>query len=300
MIKPTLVILAAGMGSRYGKLKQMDAFGPNGETIIDYSIYDAIQAGFGKVVFVIRESFREEFERVFTKKFADKVDIAFVTQELNNIPEGYETHPERQKPWGTAHAVWVAHTEVDGPFAVINADDYYGQEAYSVLVDYFNQSTDENYAVVGYKLKNTLSDHGTVNRGVCYSDEDNNLTKVVECVAIKRKEDGSVTYPDGEGESELDENALVSMNMWAFKPSYFDYFHDGFGQFLEEKGMILKSEYFIPIIIDDLINSGTLEVKVLETDSDWFGVTYIEDKPIVQEKLQALIDNGVYPKNLFA
>lgn len=300
-MKPTLVILAAGMGSRYGKLKQMDAFGPNGETIIDYSIYDAIRAGFGKVVFIIREYFREEFESVFNEKFSDKIELAYVTQELDNIPDGYDIHPDREKPWGTAHAVWVAKDKVKEPFAVINADDFYGRDSYQVLVDYFNAHAESrDYAVVAYRLDNTLSDHGTVNRGVCYGDDKGNLTKVVECEKISKQDDGLISFPNGDESTFLEEDTLVSMNMWAFKPSYFEHFEKHFREFLKERGGELKSEFYIPLLVDKLINSGELAVNLLDTDSEWFGVTYMDDKPIVMEKLCALIDKKEYPENLFS
>jgi len=299
-MKPTLVVLAAGMGSRYGKLKQMDGFGPNGETIIDYSIYDAIQAGFGKVVFIVREYFLEEFRNSMDSKFSSKIDLAYVTQELSSIPAGIEVHPDREKPWGTAHAVWVAKDEVDGPFAVINADDFYGADSYQVLTDYFAASTSKDYAVVAYRLKNTLSDHGTVNRGVCYSDDNGHLTKVVECTKIQREDDGAVRYPDEAGDKQvLADDTLVSMNMWAFLPSYFDHVDQQFGDFLSNAGMELKSEFYIPSVIDKLITDGDLNVEVLDTDSSWFGVTYQADKPIVMEKLNKLIDSGAYPNKIY-
>lgn len=300
MIKPTLLVLAAGMGSRYGKLKQMDGFGPNGETIIDYSIYDAIQAGFGKVVFIVREYFMEEFKTLMDSKFGDKIELVYVTQELNNIPTGIEVHPEREKPWGTAHAVWVAKDVINEPFAVINADDFYGSDSYKVLHSYFTEDHTDNYAVVAYYLKNTLSDHGTVNRGVCYTNDDNCLTKVVECTKIQREKDGVVRYPNGDGtKKELGDDTLVSMNMWAFKPSYFDHVNKQFEDFLRSSGKELKSEFYIPTAVDKLINDGTLNVDVLDTNSSWFGVTYQEDKPIVMEKLNALIEAGAYPKKLY-
>jgi len=300
MTKPTLIVLAAGMGSRYGKLKQMDGFGPNGETIIDYSIYDAIQAGFGKVVFIVREYFLEEFRYAMDPKFGDKIELVYVTQELDNIPSGIEVHPEREKPWGTAHAVWVAKDEVKEPFAVINADDFYGADAYKVLNDYLTEDKTDNYAVVAYYLKNTLSDHGTVNRGVCYSNKEKYLTKVVECTKIQREDDGVVRYPNEDGSKiELSDDTLVSMNMWAFKPSYFDHVNSQFVDFLNSEGMELKSEFYIPSAVDKLINDGALNVDVLDTDSSWFGVTYQEDKPIVMEKLNALIEGGAYPERLY-
>lgn len=299
MSKPTLLVLAAGMGSRYGKLKQMDAFGPNGETIIDYSIHDAVKAGFGKVVFIIREYFKEEFQSAFDKKWSHKIECVYVTQELDKVPEGSEYRADREKPWGTAHAVWVAKDVINGPFAVINADDYYGTTSFKVLTDFFTrEAANEDYAVVAYYLKNTLSDHGTVNRGICFQDEAGHLTKVIECTKIARQEDGNITYP--EGEVSLVDDTLVSMNMWAFKSSYFEHTGKAFKQFLAEQGQELKSEFYIPAIVDELINADQLNVKVLDTDSDWFGVTYMDDKPIVQQKLQQLLDDGVYPADIFA
>lgn len=300
MIKPTLIVLAAGMGSRYGKLKQMDGFGPNGETIIDYSIYDAIQAGFGKVVFIVREYFMEEFKALMDPKFEDKIELVYVTQELDNIPSGIDVHPEREKPWGTAHAVWVAKDVVNEPFAVINADDFYGADAYHVLNKYLTEDQTDNYAVVAYYLRNTLSEHGTVNRGVCYSNADKYLTKVVECTKIQKETDGVVRYPnEAGGKNTLEEDTLVSMNMWAFKPSYFDHINQQFEDFLKSSGKELKSEFYIPSAVDKLINDGVLKVDVLDTNASWFGVTYQEDKPIVMEKLNALIEGGAYPVKLY-
>lgn len=297
-MKPTLVVLAAGMGSRYGGLKQMDAFGPNGETIIEYSIYDAIRAGFGKVVFVIRDFFKKDFEELFAPKLEGKIEYAFVTQEITKIPDGYDIHPERQKPWGTAHAVYVAKDEVKGPFAVINADDYYGKESYQAITDYFIEFSD--YCLVGYFLRNTLSDHGTVNRGICASDTEGNLATVIERTKIKQGEDGVVRYTNSDtDQGELDINSLVSMNMWGFTKDYFEYFEKYFGEFLKANGMILKSEYYIPKLIDDLIRTKQKEVKVLETESEWFGVTYQEDKPVVIEKINNLLERKVYPEVLW-
>jgi len=299
MSKPTLLILAAGMGSRYGKLKQLDAFGPSGETIIDYSIHDAIKAGFGEIVFIIREYFKEEFKTRFDSKWGDRIKCTYVTQELDKVPKGSTYIESREKPWGTAHAVWVAKDYINGPFAVINADDYYGTHSFKVLTNFFDNEKGKDYAVVAYYLKNTLSEHGTVNRGVCYQNDEGNLTKVVECTKIARKEDGSITYPDGDSEGSLTDETLVSMNMWAFQPSYFDYATKSFSEFLAKDGDKLKSEYYIPSLVDQLINDGELNVKVLDTDSDWFGVTYMDDKPFVMEKLNKLIKDGIYPDNLF-
>lgn len=302
-MKASLLVLAAGMGSRYGGLKQMDAFGPNGETIIDYSIYDAIDAGFTKVVFVIRESFKEAFVGAFSKKFQDKIEVAFVTQELDKLPLGLQYPDTREKPWGTGHAVYVAKDEIDGPFAVINADDYYGQRAYKVLIDFFKKQMDEgkeDYAVVAYRLHNTLSDHGTVNRGVCYADDQGNLEKVVERTKIERHNDGIIRFPHNNHSHELEENTLVSMNMWAFYPSYFEYAAEALNSFIKERSTEEKSEFYIPALVDELIQNDVLDVKVLDTDSQWFGVTYQEDKPIVIEKLNKLIESGAYPKELWS
>lgn len=303
-MKPTLLILAAGMGSRYGKLKQMDAFGPNGETIIDYSLYDAINAGFGKVVFIIRDFFREEFETYFRSKLTGRIEMEFVSQELSNVPEGCVYNSEREKPWGTAHAIWVAKNVINEPFGVINADDYYGVDSFNQLAEFLRQSDRDNtndYAVVAYYLRNTLSEHGTVNRGVCKVDENTqDLVDVKECIKIKRDEDGVIRYPDGEARLVLPENTLVSMNMWGFLPSYFRYCDQIFTDFLKEDGMKLTSEFFIPVIIDKMIQQQILDVKVLDTESDWFGVTYQEDKPFVMEKINQLIDRGVYPDKLWS
>jgi dTDP-glucose pyrophosphorylase len=303
-MKPSLVILAAGMGSRYGGLKQMDEFGPNGETIIDYSIYDAIQAGFGKVVFVIRESFRKAFQEFFSGKFESRIQVEFVTQELDHLPDGFTVPEGREKPWGTAHAVQMAKGAVNEPFLVINADDYYGKEAYQVAADFFAALPEEPagkkiYNVIGYKLVNTLSDHGTVNRGVCEADEEGNLTGIKECKKIIREADGVIRYPDGDGKEELAEDAIVSMNMWGFYPSYFDFFERDFSAFLKEQGRELTSEYYIPDLIDHLIASDEAEVKVLSSESNWFGVTYKEDKPHVVAKLEEMIAEGLYPKDLW-
>lgn len=299
--KPALVILAAGMGSRYGGLKQMDAFGPNGEAIIDYSIYDAIRAGFGKIVFVIRERFRDEFRDVFSGKFDDRVEVAYVMQELDKLPEGYACPEGREKPWGTAHAVWVAKEAVREPFAVINADDYYGIGAYDTLYRFLASKTaQEEYGVVGYYLDNTLSDHGAVNRGICEGSPDGYLENVEEIVGIERHEGGRITYRgQTAGSRQLSGETLVSMNMWAFHPSYFDYFETHFRDFLDRRVNEPKSEYFIPTLVDELIRAGERKVRILTSRDAWFGVTYQEDKPIVMERLNKLIKAGKYPENLW-
>jgi NDP-sugar pyrophosphorylase family protein len=298
-MKPTLLVLAAGMGSRYGSLKQMDAFGPNGESIIDYSIHDAIDAGFGKVVFIVRDYFMAEFKEMFDKRFGDKIELVYVTQELNKIPEGHSYNPERSKPWGTAHATLMASGVINEPFAVINADDFYGRQSYKVLHDFLVNDHSTDYCVVSYYLKNTLSEHGTVNRGVCYDDGNDNLKHVVECVKIGIEADGTISYPTEEGSNVLTPDTLVSMNMWGFKPSYFKLTEDEFKCFLEDHGQELKSEFYIPTVIDNLIHNEILKVKILKTNSEWFGVTYPEDKAAVQTQLSDLIAKGEYPATIW-
>ncbi len=297
----TLLILAAGMGSRYGGLKQMDSFGPNGETIIEYSIYDAINAGFTKVVFVIREYFRKDFEAFFKKRLGDRIKMEFVTQELYDIPSGSRYIAYREKPWGTAHAVLRGKDVINGPFAVINADDYYGIDAYSTLIKFFKQNKKKDtYAVVAYRLKNTLSDYGTVNRGICKSDKHGYLTEVVETLKISKNKDGSGVYDSPSGPKKLSANSLVSMNMFGFLPSYFSKTEKHFKKFLKEHGMEMKSEFFIPFTLDTMINSNTAKVKVLTSQSKWFGVTYKDDKPNVVKAIKKLISAGLYPKNLWS
>lgn len=297
----SLVVLAAGMGSRYGGLKQMDSFGPNGETIIDYSLYDAYRAGFTHVVFIIREYFAEAFQAVFDPKLKGRMEVDYVYQELDNLPFPYAYPAEREKPWGTGHAVWVAHTAVDGPFAVINADDYYGPESYVTLFQFLTSDrAKEEYSVVGYKLNNTLSEHGAVNRGVCKVNPESYLQGIVECKQIERDEFGVITYPDQDGQVRtLAGDVPVSMNMWGFYPSYFDFFNREFGQFLAQNGQELKSEFYIPTLIDTLIHSGERQTKVLECNAEWFGVTYREDKAFVSRRLDALIEANVYPESLW-
>ncbi len=301
MEKPTLVVLAAGMGSRYGGLKQMDSFGPNGENIIDYSIYDAILAGFGKIVFVIREKFRADFESFFSGKFDHLIEVEYVAQELDLLPEGFSLPADREKPWGTGHAVLIARNLVRTPFAVINADDFYGRDAYMQIKEFFDRpDAGHDYCVVGYYLKNTLSDHGAVNRGVCYVDDENNLQKVEELVNIARKSDGGIACEvDGEIRI-LEEDTVVSMNIWGFLPSYFDFAEEAFKVFLTDRMHEPKSELYIPKVIDDLIDSKALNVRVLQSDSNWFGVTYQADKPHVSDQISKLIENGTYPSRLWS
>src|SRR6186713_3279509 len=297
----SLVVLAAGMGSRYGGLKQMDAFGPNGETIIDYSLYDAQRAGFNHVVFIVREYFADAFKAVFDPKMKGRMEVDYVYQELINVPHSVDIPADREKPWGTGHAIWVAHEKINGPFAVINADDYYGPESYVTLYDFLNEQRDkEEYSVVGYKLDNTLSEHGAVNRGVCEVDDDGYLKHITECKQIIRDDNGVISYPDEDGSVNLlNADDPVSMNMWGFYPSYFKFFEQQFDEFLKKNLSDLKSEYYIPTLIDHLIISGKRQTKVLHCDAEWFGVTYREDKEFVSERLDNLIEKGVYPGRLW-
>ena len=302
-MKATLLILAAGMGSRYGGLKQMDEFGPNGETILDYSIYDAMNAGFTKVVFVIRDFFKEEFIQFFDGKFNDRVEVVYVTQELHMVPKGCEYDIKREKPWGTAHAIWVARDVINEPFAVINADDYYGKESFVALMDFLKsneQIGEEKYSLVGYKLINTLSKHGTVNRGVCSVNKNDELAGIVETLKIGFTEDNRIAYPHEDGHPcYLEPDTLVSMNMWGFYPSFFSYAEEYFRNFVISHADNITAEFFIPLLIDKLTDDGDEMVEVLSCDAEWFGVTYKEDKPFVVEKLNRLIEAGKYPLNLW-
>ncbi|QZT37776.1 nucleotidyltransferase [Halosquirtibacter xylanolyticus] len=298
-MKPTLLILAAGMGSRYGGLKQLDAFGPSGETILEYSIYDAIRAGFGKVVFVIRKSFAEEFKSKFASKLEGKIEVDYVFQELDNLPEGYSLPEGREKPWGTGHAVLVAKDAIKEPFAIINADDFYGKDAFVALSQYLSSCTKQSeYCMVGYHLHKTLSDFGSVSRGVCKTDENDMLVEITERTKIVGEEDG-IYYYEGEEKNLLDPKTAVSMNCWAFMPGFFDYLQKGFVSFLGRAGEEMKSEYFFPFEVSDQLKSDNITVKVLDSDADWFGVTYPEDKPEVQSKLNKLIKRGDYPEDLW-
>ena len=301
-MKPTLFVLAAGMGSRYGGLKQLDGLGPNGETIMDYSIYDAIRAGFGKVVFVIRRVFEADFREKIVSKYADRIPVELVFQELDNLPAGFKVPEGREKPWGTNHAVLMGKDVIHEPFAVINADDYYGRESFQVLADYLKsiEGTEGKYAMVGYRVSNTLSESGSVARGVCETNEQGFLTKVTERTKILREEDGVIRFIEEDGKTALDENTPVSMNMWAFTPDYFRYSEQCFVEFLKEHGNELKSESYIPSLVDELIHFGKATCRVLDTPSRWFGVTYATDRPQVVEKFAQLVKDGVYPSPLFA
>ncbi len=300
-MKPTLFVLAAGMGSRYGGLKQLDGLGPNGETIMDYSIYDAIQAGFGKVVFVIRRVFEQDFREKIVSKYEGRIPVELVFQDLDNLPAGFKVPEGREKPWGTNHAVLMGKDAIKEPFAVINADDYYGSESFKVLADYLTsiEGTEGKYAMVGYRVCNTLSEGGTVARGVCETNDEGYLTKVTERTKILREEDGVIRFIEEDGKTALAENTPVSMNMWALTPDYFRHSEEYFIEFLKEHGQELKSEFFIPLMVDVLINSGKATCKVLDTPSKWFGVTYATDRPAVVAKFKELHEQGLYPNKLF-
>lgn len=298
-MKPTLLVLAAGMGSRYGGNKQLDEVGPSGETIIDYSIYDAIRAGFGKIVFVIRRDIEDQVKERFVKKLKGKIEVDYVFQEITNIPIGAKVTPERVKPWGTSHAVMVADKKIDEPFGVINADDYYGYDSYKILHDFLVNDKDPNcYCIVGYKLGNTLSDHGTVNRGVCNVDEKGLLKNIVEVLKIEKTADGAEA-PTGEGKTSYSGNEIVSMNLFGFKPSCFDILHEDFREFIDKQGMDPKSELLIPATLDRFIKKGVIKIKVLMSNERWFGVTYREDKPFVVESIREMVRKGVYPESIY-
>lgn len=297
-MQPTLVILAAGMASRYGSMKQIQGFGPGGETIMDYSIYDAIRSGFGKVAFIIREKFAADFKEIFEAKLKGKIETAYVYQELDYFTEGFEIPAERTKPWGTAHAVLCAKDEVNETFAVINADDFYGHNAFENASAFLqNSCTKKNYAIVGYDLLKTLSDYGTVNRGVCGLDSNGNLATITERINIAKKE-GKIICDDGSEPKELSLDTRVSMNFWCFHPSFFSYTQKLFNEFLAKHGKESKSEFFIPIVADQFIKEGG-KVEIIPTTSSWFGVTYKEDAPFVENSLNQLISNGEYPTYLW-
>ncbi len=300
-MKPTLFVLAAGMGSRYGGLKQLDGVGPSGETIMDYSIYDAINAGFGKLVFVIRKSFEDDFREKIVKKYEQKIPVELVFQELDKLPEGFTVPANRVKPWGTNHAVMMGKDVINEPFAVINADDFYGRESYRFLGDFLSQLVNSKnlYSMVGYRVGNTLSESGAVARGICEMDENHNLLGIVERTQVMRI-DGVVKYKDENNNwVAIDDNTPVSMNMWGFTPDYFAYSEDYFVDFLKKNAENITAEYFIPLLINHLVTNKMATVKVLDTPSKWFGVTYPEDRPGVVTKLQKLVDEGVYPSPLW-
>jgi len=299
-MKPTLLILAAGMASRYGSMKQIDGFGPNGETIIDYSIHDAIKAGFGKVVFIIKEEFLENFRNIFDPKLQGKIEVDYVFQNFDLKQFGIEEDIYREKPWGTAHAILAGRKAVKEPFCVINADDFYGFDAYKKMVDFLNEeATDSNYSIIGYQIGKTLSDFGAVSRGVCKVDEGGNLKEIVERTKVY-SENGVIVYEENDKQYPLDFETPVSMNFWGFTPAVFEITEELFKEFALENKANPKAEFFIPLIGENLVKSNTATFKVIPTSNQWFGVTYKEDKPFVQACIDQLIKDGMYPEKLWS
>jgi UTP-glucose-1-phosphate uridylyltransferase len=293
-MKPTLLVLAAGMGSRYGGNKQLDQVGPSGETIIDYSIYDAIRAGFGKIVFVIRRDIEDQVKERFVNKLKGRIEVDYVFQEITNLPKGIKVTPDRQKPWGTSHAILVTEKKIKKPFGVINADDYYGVESFTILKDFLVDDKDQNnYCIVGYKLGNTLSEHGHVNRGVCSVDSKGFLSNIVETRQIEKTKDGA-SAPAHDGKvHHFTGNEIVSMNLWGFKPSCYHFLSEEFRNFLNKSGMDPKSELDIPTSVDKFVKNGQITIKILMSNERWFGVTYREDKPFVVESINRMISKGI-------
>ena len=288
-----LLVMAAGMGSRYGGLKQLDQVGPNGETIIDYSVYDAIKAGFTKVVFIIRKDFEDQFKSQITEKYSEKIDIAFSFQNLDDLPGSFLCPEGRIKPWGTGHAILSAKELIDEPFVVINGDDFYGQESFNVIADYYNNGGNQ-FSMVAFRLDKTLSSHGAVTRGVC-STEKEKLNSVIETEDIEEKDNIILSNRN----ISFDGSEPVSMNMWGFTPSLFSYLSKGFVDFLNAESNELKSEYLIPSVINNLIQNKLEDVHVLRSNASWFGVTYKDDKPVVKRRINELINSGIYPSHLF-
>jgi len=301
-MRPTIVVLAAGLASRYGSLKQIDQFGPSGETIIDYSIYDAIKAGFGKVVFIIRRNIEAEFKEVFLGKFGDHIEVDYAFQEIDIVPAGKQVPHERIKPWGTGHAVLMASDKVNEPFAVINADDFYGSTSFQLLYDYLVQMENDalDACLIGYRLKNTLSDHGYVSRGICTLSPDQFLEKVTERTHVYKGQNNHIYYIENEEQDTLSGEELVSMNLFGFTPSFFEILKTGFKEFMERNVENPKAEYFLPFAVTLMLKQYAVKMPVIETPEMTYGVTYQKDKPIVKEMIRKLVDKGVYPKNLWA
>ena len=300
-MKTTLLVLAAGLGSRYGGMKQLDHLGPDGETLMEYSIYDALQAGFNKIVFVIRHGFEEDFKKMFIHKLEDKAEIAFAYQEMDNLPPHNDFDGNRDKPWGTAHAIWVAHDVIREPFAVINADDFYGRASFAAMANFLhNQARQQSnhYAMVGYKLQNTLSVHGSVARGIC-STKNNMLEKVEEHTNITTDVGGKIINQKNGQIKTLSADSIVSMNFWGFTHEIFHYLEEKLHNFLQYHRKDKKTELFIPFVVDELLQSGTISVEILESDAPWFGVTYYEDKFHAIDRLRKLIEASEYPQYLW-
>ena len=299
MDKPTLLIMAAGLGSRYGSLKQIEPIGPGGEALIDYSVYDAIRTGYGKVVFVIKEEIEEDFRECLLNRFENRIETDYVFQELDMLPEGYSVPPGRKKPWGTAHAILIAEKAISTPFAAINADDFYGFEALGEMQSFLSErERGTDYAMIGYMLKNTLSEHGTVSRGVCNIDEEDYLKSVTELTEIKKENSGIVYYKDGKSFS-LPEDSTISMNFWGFTPDVFGQIRKRFSLFLDESINDPKAEYYIPVLVDQLIRANEARVKVLRCNAAWFGITYREDRYAARRCILKKIENGEYPRELW-
>lgn len=298
-MKPTLLILAAGLGSRYGGVKQMDKIGPSGESIIDYSVYDAIRAGFKKVVFVLNSKIIDDFKTIYEPRLKNKIKTEYILQELNHLPEGYTCPPNRLKPWGTGHAVLVAEKYIHEPFAVINADDFYGAQAYQLIADFLinAENSQNNFAMVGFILKNTLSNHGTVSRGICRVDN-GLLTEVIERTQI-HKQGNQVVYGSKGNEMPISGESIVSMNFWGFTPEYFKQTGKEFQKFIQKNFDQLDAEFYMPFALSQLLKSNEATCEVLTSNSKWFGVTYKEDKEATIEKITSLIKQGVYPENLW-
>lgn len=298
-MKSTLVLLAAGMGSRYGGLKQLDPMGPNNETLMDYSIFDAIRANFGKVVFIIRRDIEEAFKTQIGSKYEKYIPVEYAFQALDDLPGNFKVPEGRVKPWGTGHAIYAARNIVKGPFVLINADDFYGRDGYAKLGEFLTQSAGNEFAMCGFLMKNTVSENGSVSRGICDIDAQGNLANVVEHTKIIKENGKYISCLDNGEKVEFAADTVVSMNMWGFQDSLFDYLEELFIEFLKEKGSELKSEFYIPFVVDALVKANKCTAKVLISDSAWFGVTYPEDKPEVQKNLKQLIAEGVYPEKLF-
>jgi NDP-sugar pyrophosphorylase family protein len=301
-MKPTLLILAAGIGSRYGGLKQLDQVGPSGETIIDYSIYDAIRTGFGKVIFIIKEAIENDFKEAFVERLKDKITIDYVFQETWMVPEGTRIPDNRSKPWGTGHAVMMAEGKINGPFAVINADDFYGRRAFETLADYYRDWTPEratDYCMAGYRLTNTLSEFGSVSRGVCMPDSNSFLVDVAERTHIERLASGIAYKNEKEKYVPIPGDSIVSMNFWGFTPSFFGFLNTGFDTFIKQNACDLKAEFYLPGVVNELIKAQQATVRILPCNEKWFGMTYKEDRETVVKSIRQLIRMGVYPENLW-
>ena len=303
-MKPTLLILAAGMGSRYGGLKQIDPMGPNGETVLDYSAFDAIRAGFGKIVFVIRRDFEELFREKVGAKFTGRIPVEYAFQDINDLPEGFTVPEGRTKPWGTTHAMLAAQSVINEPCVMINADDFYGKDAFAVIAQHLATTAPANgksqYCMVGFKLSNTLSEHGSVARGVCVADANGLLTSVTEMTKIFKTDTGAENREVAGAYIPLTGNEPVSMNFWGFTPDFFGHLRAAFVEFLKERGTELTSECYVPFVVDSLIRGGQADVRVLPTTSKWFGVTYPDDKETVVASIKELTDSGEYPSPLWA